>query len=57
MKVVAVPDVDAALRVLDLGVQDSTPTFKVHRTEPGGRRSAWSERSGRFAARRRPASP
>jgi DNA repair protein RadA/Sms len=35
MKVVSVPDIDAALRVLDLGVQDSTPTFKVHRTEPG----------------------
>ena len=35
MKVVAVPDIDAALRVLDLGVQDSTPAFAVHRTEPG----------------------
>jgi DNA repair protein RadA/Sms len=35
LKVVAVPDVDAALRVLDLGVTDSKPLFKVHRTEPG----------------------
>ena len=35
MKVVGVPDIDAALRVLDLGVQDSTPVFKVHRTQPG----------------------
>ena len=35
MKVVGVPDVEAALRVLDLGVHDSTPLFKVHRTEPG----------------------
>jgi len=35
MKVIGVPDIDAALRVLDLGVQDSTPLFKVHRTEPG----------------------
>ena len=35
LKVVSVPDIDAALRVLDLGVQDSTPTFSVHRTEPG----------------------
>ena len=35
MKVVGVSDVDAALRVLDLGVQDSPAVFKVHRTEPG----------------------
>ena len=35
MKVIGVPDIDAALRVLDLGVQDSTPVFVVHRTEPG----------------------
>jgi DNA repair protein RadA/Sms len=35
MKVIGVPDIDAALRVLDLGVQDSTPVFAVHRTEPG----------------------
>jgi DNA repair protein RadA/Sms len=35
LKVVGVPDIDAALRVLDLGAQDSTPLFKVHRTEPG----------------------
>jgi DNA repair protein RadA/Sms len=35
MKVVSVPDIAAALRVLDLGVEDSTPVFKVHRTEPG----------------------
>jgi DNA repair protein RadA/Sms len=35
LKVVAVPDVDAALRVLDLGATDSKPLFKVHRTEPG----------------------
>jgi DNA repair protein RadA/Sms len=35
MKVVSVPDIAAALRVLDLGVQDSNPIFKVHRTEPG----------------------
>ncbi len=35
LKVVGVPDIDAALRVLDLGVHDSTPLFKVHRTEPG----------------------
>jgi DNA repair protein RadA/Sms len=35
MKVVSVPDIAAALRVLDLGVQDSKPVFKVHRTEPG----------------------
>jgi DNA repair protein RadA/Sms len=35
LKVVSVPDLNAALRVLDLGAQDSTPVFKVHRTEPG----------------------
>ncbi len=35
LKVVGVPDIEAALRVLDLGVQDSTPMFTVHRTEPG----------------------
>jgi DNA repair protein RadA/Sms len=35
LKVVSVPDIDAALRVLDLGVHDSKPLFKVHRTEPG----------------------
>jgi DNA repair protein RadA/Sms len=35
MKVVGVPDLDAALRVLDLGVADSTALFRVHRTEPG----------------------
>jgi DNA repair protein RadA/Sms len=35
LKVVGVPDIDAALRVLDLGVHDCTPLFKVHRTEPG----------------------
>ncbi len=35
LTVVGVPDVDAALRVLDLGVTDSRPLFKVHRTEPG----------------------
>jgi DNA repair protein RadA/Sms len=35
MKVVAVPDIEAALRVLDLGVHDTTPLFRVHRTEPG----------------------
>ena len=35
LKVVSVADVDSALRLLDLGVHDSTPTFKVHRTEPG----------------------
>jgi hypothetical protein len=33
--VVAVPDLAGALRVLDLGVQDCKPLFKVHRTEPG----------------------
>jgi DNA repair protein RadA/Sms len=35
MRVVGAPDIDAALRVLDLGVQDSQPLFTVHRTEPG----------------------
>jgi DNA repair protein RadA/Sms len=35
MVVVAVPDIAAALRVLDLGVQDSQPVFDAHRTEPG----------------------
>ncbi len=35
LKVVGVADIDAALRVLDLGVQDSQPLFKVHRSEPG----------------------
>ena len=35
MKVVSVPDVDAALRLLDLAAQDCDPVFKVHRTEPG----------------------
>ncbi|HVH94258.1 MAG TPA: hypothetical protein VM688_05035, partial [Nocardioidaceae bacterium] len=35
MRVVGVPDLEAALRVLDLGVADSTALFKVHRTEPG----------------------
>jgi DNA repair protein RadA/Sms len=35
MRVVGVPDIVLALRVLDLGVHDSAPVFKVHRTEPG----------------------
>lgn len=35
LKVVGVPDIVSALRVLDLGVVDSRPLFKVHRTEPG----------------------
>jgi DNA repair protein RadA/Sms len=35
MRVVGVPDIDAALRVLDLAVQDSQPLFRVHRTQPG----------------------
>ncbi|MGA8209272.1 MAG: DNA repair protein RadA [Nocardioidaceae bacterium] len=35
MKVVGVPDVDAALRVLDLGVADSRPLFTTHRDDPG----------------------
>ncbi len=35
LKVVAVPDIASALRVLDLGVTDCKPLFKVHRTEPG----------------------
>ncbi|HYO40042.1 MAG TPA: DNA repair protein RadA [Nocardioidaceae bacterium] len=35
MRVVGVPDIEAALRVLDLGVHDSKPMFSVHRTEPG----------------------
>lgn len=35
LKVVAVPDLAAALRVLDLAVEDCKPLFKVHRTEPG----------------------
>ena len=35
MVVVGVPDIDAALRVLDLGVRDSTPLFAMHRGEPG----------------------
>lgn len=35
LKVVGVPDIISALRVLDLGVVDSKPLFKVHRTEPG----------------------
>jgi DNA repair protein RadA/Sms len=35
LTVVSVPDLAAALRVLDLGVQECKPLFKVHRTEPG----------------------
>ena len=35
LEVVGVPDIDAALRVLDLGAQDSQPLFKAHRSEPG----------------------
>jgi DNA repair protein RadA/Sms len=35
MKVVGVPDIDAALRVLDLAVADSRPVFTAHRTAPG----------------------
>jgi DNA repair protein RadA/Sms len=35
MKVVGVPDIDAALRVLDLAVADTRPLFTVHRTAPG----------------------
>jgi hypothetical protein len=35
VKVVSVPDIDAALRVLDLAAQDCTPVFKVPRTGPG----------------------
>jgi DNA repair protein RadA/Sms len=35
LKVVSVPDIDAALRVLDLAAQDCKPVFKVHRTAPG----------------------
>jgi DNA repair protein RadA/Sms len=35
MRVVGVPDIDAALRVLDLAVKDSRPLFTVHRTAPG----------------------
>jgi DNA repair protein RadA/Sms len=35
LKVVGVPDIASALRVLDLGVVDCKPLFKVHRTEPG----------------------
>ncbi len=35
MKVVGVSDIEAALRVLDLGVHDTTPMFAAHRSEPG----------------------
>jgi DNA repair protein RadA/Sms len=35
MKVVGVSDLDAALRVLDLGVHDSRPLFAVHHGQPG----------------------
>jgi DNA repair protein RadA/Sms len=35
VRVVSAPDLGSALRVLDLGVQDSTPVFRVHRSEPG----------------------
>jgi DNA repair protein RadA/Sms len=35
LKVVGVPDLESALRLLDLGKDDSEPVFKVHRTEPG----------------------
>jgi len=35
LRVVGVPDVDSALRVLDLAHTDCDPVFKVHRTEPG----------------------
>jgi DNA repair protein RadA/Sms len=35
MRVVGAPDVDAALRVLDLAATDSTPLFRVHRSGPG----------------------
>ena len=35
MRVIGVPDIDAALRVLDLGVQDSTPVFTAHHTDAG----------------------
>jgi DNA repair protein RadA/Sms len=35
MSVVGVPDIEAALRVLDLGVRDCEPVFDVHRNRPG----------------------
>src|SRR3954452_15987375 len=35
MSVVGVPDIEAALRVLDLGVRDCQPVFEVHRGQPG----------------------
>jgi DNA repair protein RadA/Sms len=35
MLVVGAPDIDAALRVLDLAVHDCQPLFEVHRTEAG----------------------
>jgi hypothetical protein len=35
MKVVGVPDVGTALRVLNLAVEECRPMFRVHRTEPG----------------------
>jgi DNA repair protein RadA/Sms len=35
VRVVSVPNIDVALRVLDLAAQDCEPVFKVHRTGPG----------------------
>jgi DNA repair protein RadA/Sms len=35
LEVVGVADIDAALRVLDLGRHDSPPLFRAHRGEPG----------------------
>jgi DNA repair protein RadA/Sms len=35
LEVVGVADIDAALRVLDLGRHDSPPLFRAHRSEPG----------------------
>jgi DNA repair protein RadA/Sms len=35
LEVVGVADIDAALRVLDLGRQDSPALFRAHRSEPG----------------------
>jgi DNA repair protein RadA/Sms len=35
MSVVGVPDIEAALRVLDLGVRDCEPLFDTHGNRPG----------------------
>jgi DNA repair protein RadA/Sms len=48
MQVIGVPDIDAALRVLDLGVQDSQPVFAARREARGRPALGVVRGSGRF---------